>query len=63
MATSPWDPDVVYYGSQYLHRTRDKGVTWEKISPDLTANDPKYQDKPSGEPITTGSTVFSVAWS
>ncbi len=37
MATSPHDPDVLYYGSQYLHRTRDKGVTWEKISPDLTA--------------------------
>ena len=30
-------PDVLYYGSQYVHRTRDKGVTWEKISPDLTA--------------------------
>ena len=38
MATSPHDPDVLYYGSQYVHRTRDKGVTWEKISPDLTAN-------------------------
>jgi hypothetical protein len=36
MATSPHDPEVLYYGSQYLHRTRDKGVTWEKISPDLT---------------------------
>ena len=33
MATSPHDPDVLYYGSQYVHRTRDKGVTWEKISP------------------------------
>jgi hypothetical protein len=36
MATSPHDPEVLYYGSQYLHRTRDKGVTWEKtrrISP------------------------------
>ena len=38
MAISPHDPDILYYGSQYLHRTRDKGVTWEKISPDLTAN-------------------------
>ena len=37
MATSPHDPEILYYGSQYLHRTRDKGVTWEKISPDLTA--------------------------
>ena len=30
MALSPHDPNVLYYGSQYLHRTRDKGVTWEK---------------------------------
>ena len=24
MATSPHDPEVLYYGSQYVHRTRDK---------------------------------------
>jgi photosystem II stability/assembly factor-like uncharacterized protein len=35
MATSPHDPEILYYGSQHLHRTRDKGVTWETISPDL----------------------------
>jgi hypothetical protein len=33
MATSPHDPKVLYYGSQYLHRTRNNGATWEKISP------------------------------
>ena len=43
MATSPHDPDILYYGSQYVHRTRDKGVTWEKISPDLTAFPPCCQ--------------------
>ena len=32
MAISPHDPNVLYYGSQYLHRTRDDGVTWERIS-------------------------------
>jgi hypothetical protein len=40
-------------------------VTWEKISPDLTANDPKYQNKPSGEPITidvTGEEYYSVIY-
>jgi len=65
MATSPWDPDVLYYGSQYLHRTRDKGVTWEKISPDLTAHDPCCQG-PSGEPITrdvTGEEFYSTLYS
>jgi photosystem II stability/assembly factor-like uncharacterized protein len=67
MATSPHDPEVLYYGSQYLHRTRDKGVTWEKISPDLTAN-PQCCQGISGEPITrdiTGeefySTLYAVA--
>jgi len=65
MELSPHDPRVVYYGSQYVHRTRDEGVTWEKISPDLTANDPKYQGRPSGEPITidvTGEEYYSVIY-
>ena len=64
MANSPWDPEVVYYGSQYLHRTRDKGVTWERISRDLTANDPCCQ-APSGEPITrdvTGEEFYSTLY-
>jgi photosystem II stability/assembly factor-like uncharacterized protein len=64
MATSPWDPTVLYYGSQYLHRTRDKGVTWDKISPDLTAHDPCCQGV-SGEPITrdvTGEEFYSTLY-
>ncbi|MFN7947433.1 MAG: hypothetical protein U0Z53_18940 [Blastocatellia bacterium] len=61
---SPHDPKVVYHGSQYLHRTTDDGVTWEKISPDLTANDPDKQVL-SGEPITrdiTGEEVYSALY-
>jgi photosystem II stability/assembly factor-like uncharacterized protein len=64
MATSPNDPDVLYYGSQYLHRTRDKGVTWEKISPDLTAH-PSCCQGVSGEPITrdvTGEEFYSTLY-
>jgi photosystem II stability/assembly factor-like uncharacterized protein len=64
MATSPHDPEVLYYGSQYLHRTRDKGVTWEKISPDLTAF-PDCCQGPSGEPITrdvTGEEFYSTLY-
>ncbi len=38
---SPHDPDVVYYGGQYLFRSWNRGDAWEKISPDLTGNDPK----------------------
>jgi hypothetical protein len=64
MATSPHDPDVLYYGSQYVHRTRDRGVTWEKISPDLTAFPPCCQGV-SGEPITrdvTGEEFYSTLY-
>ena len=64
MALSPHDPDVLYYGSQYLHRTRDKGVTWEKISPDLTAK-PACCQGASGEPITrdvTGEEFYSTLY-
>ncbi len=62
---SPHDSHVIYYGSQYLHRTRDEGVTWERISPDLTAHDPRYQSVVSGGPITrdvTGEEVYSTLY-
>jgi photosystem II stability/assembly factor-like uncharacterized protein len=64
MATSPHDPDVLYYGSQYVHRTRDRGVTWERISPDLTAH-PDCCQGVSGEPITrdvTGEEFYSTLY-
>jgi photosystem II stability/assembly factor-like uncharacterized protein len=64
MAVSPHDPNVLYYGSQYLHRTRDKGVTWERISPDLTAK-PAGTQGVSGEPITrdvTGEEFYSTLY-
>ncbi|MEM9300959.1 MAG: hypothetical protein AAGE01_02540 [Pseudomonadota bacterium] len=43
LAIDPFDPDVVYYGSQFLHRSGDRGRTWTVISPDLTSNDPERQ--------------------
>ncbi|MEZ5012353.1 MAG: hypothetical protein R2744_12585 [Bacteroidales bacterium] len=64
---SPHDPGLVYHASQYLHRTTDEGITWETVSPDLTAFEPDRQVI-SGSPITrdiTGeefySTIYSVA--
>ena len=65
MEVSPHDSHVVYYGSQFVHRTRDEGVTWEKISPDLTWNLAVRQRKPSGEPITidvTGEETYSALY-
>src|SRR5215213_3109473 len=64
MALSPHDPKVLYYGSQYVHRTRDAGVTWEQISPDLTAK-PACCQGASGEPITrdvTGEEFYSTLY-
>ncbi len=37
---SPQDPHTLYFGSQYVLRSRDQGNSWEKISPDLTGTDP-----------------------
>lgn len=36
---SPHDPHTVYTGSQFLHRSRDRGDRWQTISGDLTTND------------------------
>ena len=61
---SPHDPNTVYHGSQFVHRTRDEGVTWEQISPDLTAFRPERQVI-SGRPITrdiTGEEHYSTLY-
>jgi len=34
---------TVYVGSQYVHQSHDRGETWERISPDLTTDDPARQ--------------------
>lgn len=61
---STHNPDVVYHASQFLHKTTDDGITWETISPDLTANDPGKQVI-SGSPITrdiTGEEYYSTIY-
>lgn len=64
MDVSPHDPEILYYGSNKVHRTRDLGVTWETISPDLTWN-PPHSQRASGWPITrdvTGEEVYSTLY-
>jgi hypothetical protein len=39
MAQDPFDPKTIYYGSQFVHKSTDKGSSWQTISPDLTTND------------------------
>lgn len=61
---SPHDPNLIYHGSQYLHRTTNGGQSWDTISPDLTAAEPDKQGI-SGEPITrdiTGEEVYSTLY-
>ncbi len=51
VALSPHDPSVIYYGTQLVLRSTDRGVTWTEISPDLTRNDPEKQGR-NGGPLT-----------
>jgi len=37
---SPTRDDTLYLGSQFLLRSRDRGESWQRLSPDLTTNDP-----------------------
>lgn len=55
---SPNDPGLLYTGAQYLYRSRDRGDSWERISPDLTTNDPRKQrQKESGGLTIDNSTA------
>ena len=59
------NPNIVYHGSQYVHKTSDGGVHWTKFSPDVTANGPEGHVM-SGEPITrdmTGEEVYAALYS
>jgi len=55
---SPNNPGTLYMGAQYLFRTRDRGNTWERISPDLTTDDPdKQRQEESGGLTIDNSTA------
>lgn len=67
IAVDPFDANAVYFGSQYVHRSTDRGDTWTTISPDLTTNRPEWQhqnrsggltpDVTSAENFTTVITI------
>jgi photosystem II stability/assembly factor-like uncharacterized protein len=57
----------LYVGAQYLFRSKDKGDSFERISPDLTTNDPlrQVQEQSGGLTIDNSTaenntTIFSV---
>ncbi len=43
IAQDPFDPKTIYYGSQFVHMSQNKGDSWTKISQDLTTNDTTKQ--------------------
>ena len=45
---SPHDPEVLYATSQVVHRSTDRGDSWEVISPDLTRADPSTLETTPG---------------
>lgn len=45
----PFDSNTLYFGSQFVHKSTDKGLTWKLISEDLTTNNPeKLKQSESG---------------
>ena len=65
MLVSRFDRNTIYHGSQFVNRSRDEGMTWETISPDLTTNTPEHQEQ-SGGPINadvTGVEIFNTVFS
>jgi len=59
---SPHDPEVVYHAGNVLFRSRDRGLSWDVVSPDLTRDD-KEKQGPGGGPITNegaGGEVYNT---
>ncbi len=68
IAQDPFDASTIYYGSQFVHKSTDRGQSWTIISPDLTTNDPEKQkqDKSGGLTIDdteaeNNTTILAIA--
>jgi photosystem II stability/assembly factor-like uncharacterized protein len=48
LTISPHDRNTVYVGSQHVHRTTNRGQSWDVISPDLSTNDKARQQSSGG---------------
>lgn len=55
IAQDPFDKNTIYYGSQHVHRSNNKGASWETISADLTTNDSVKIDQ-----STTGGLTLDI---
>jgi photosystem II stability/assembly factor-like uncharacterized protein len=56
LAQDPHSNSTIYYGSQFLHKSVNKGDTWEIISPDVTTNDPSKQKQHESGGMTMDAT-------
>ncbi|MHC5066018.1 MAG: WD40/YVTN/BNR-like repeat-containing protein, partial [Planctomycetota bacterium] len=68
LALDPFDSAGLYYGSQFVHKSNDRGRTWQIISPDLTSNNVDWQQQAASGGLTldvTGAenytTVLTIA--
>jgi photosystem II stability/assembly factor-like uncharacterized protein len=65
---SPTKKGTLYIGAQFLFRSRDRGDTWQRISPDLTTNDPEKQKQEQSGGVTVDNssaemhtTIYTVS--
>ena len=67
IALSPQNPGIVYFGGNVVFRSKDYGLNWDVISPDLTTNDVKKQQSSGGEIVVDNtaaefhSTLLTIA--
>lgn len=68
IAISSNDKGTIYIGAQFLFRSRDHGYTWDRISPDLTTNNPEMQKQEQSGGITVDNsaaemhtTIYSIS--
>ncbi|MGH8042055.1 MAG: WD40/YVTN/BNR-like repeat-containing protein [Rudaea sp.] len=68
IALSPHEKGTIYMGAQFLFRSRDHGQSWDRISPDLTTNDPQKQKQEESGGVTvdnsaaeTYTTIYSIS--
>lgn len=61
LAQDPFESDTIWFGSQYVHRSKDRGDTWELLSGDLTTNHAEWQKQGESGGLTldvTGAENF-----
>ncbi len=68
LLVSQTNKGTIYYGAQYLFKSNDKGDSWQRISPDLTSNDPKRQRQENSGGLTidnstaeNNATIYSIS--